>query len=60
MELGKIKGVLETNYQPVTYSNAYKTMGFLEMDRADSVVTPSIEVGQNEVKVEVTLIYEVK
>jgi len=60
MELGKIKGVMESSYQPYSYSNAYKEMSLQSMVEADAVVAPSIEAGQNEVKVEVTLIYEVK
>ena len=58
LKLGKLKGVSETSYSPIipTYSNAMKEMAF------DSVAggAPSIEVGQNEIRAEVTLIYEVK
>jgi len=60
MKLGKIKGVIESSYQPFHYSNAYKDMRLQNSDEAETVIAPSIEVGQNEVKVEVTLIYEVK
>lgn len=58
LKLGKLKGVSETSYSPIipTYSNAMKEMAF------DLVAggAPSIEVGQNEIRAEVTLIYEVK
>lgn len=58
LKLGKLKGVSETSYSPIipTYSNNMKEMAF------DLVAggAPSIEVGQNEIRAEVTLIYEVK
>ena len=63
MELGKIKSVLENSYQPVidyAYSNARKEMISLEADQAAGVAAPSIESGQNEIRVEVTLVYEGK
>lgn len=63
MELGKIKSVYENGYQPVmdyAYSNAYKEVSAVEMDQAAGITAPSIESGQNEIRVEVTLIYEVK
>jgi uncharacterized protein YggE len=60
MKLGKIKGVYESAVTPMpvyNYTNASK-----EMLRADagSVSSPAIESGQNEIKVEVTLNYEIK
>ncbi|MDI3496600.1 MAG: uncharacterized protein PWQ35_621 [Patescibacteria group bacterium] len=59
IKLGKIKGVNETNYQPgpIVYSNA--KMDFA-VEEAGNVVSPSIETGTNEIRAEVTLIYEVK
>lgn len=61
MELGKIKSVYENSYQPVVnYSNAYKELSLEAYDQAAGMIAPSIEAGQNEVRVEVTLVYEVK
>ncbi|MFA5000269.1 MAG: SIMPL domain-containing protein [Patescibacteria group bacterium] len=61
MKLGKIKSVYE-NYdspQPVYYSNA--KMEAVGMGGSDMAITsPEIQSGQNEIKVEVTLVYEVK
>ncbi len=60
MELGKIKSVYENAspvVSPVAYSNA-KVMLESAMDQA--LTAPEIQSGQNEVKVEVTLVYEVK
>lgn len=58
LKLGKLKGVSETSYNPIMpmYSNSMKEMSY------DSAAggAPSIEVGQNEIRAEVTLIYEVK
>lgn len=58
LKLGKLKGVSETSYSPIipTYSNAMKEM----VEDLVAGGAPSIEVGQNEVRAEVTLIYEVK
>lgn len=58
MKLGDIKNVSEHSYAPVynNYANA-------KLEMADSVggaSSPSIEAGQNEVKVEVVVTYEVK
>jgi hypothetical protein len=61
MELGDIKGVYESynEYQPVmAYSNAKLEMGMGGV--ADALAAPSIQAGQNEVRVEVTLTYEIK
>ncbi len=59
LKLGKLKGVSETSYSPImpmySSSNAMKEMAF---DLAGGA--PSIEVGQNEIRAEITLIYEVK
>jgi len=60
MKLGDIKGVFENynEYQPVmAYSNAKLEMG---MGGAADLAAPSIQAGQNEVRVEVTLMYEIK
>ncbi|MHB8904454.1 MAG: SIMPL domain-containing protein, partial [Patescibacteria group bacterium] len=62
MKLGEIKSVYENAdpiISPMMYSNA-------KMDLASSgagsieISSPSIQSGQNEVKVDVTLVYEVK
>lgn len=60
MKLGEIKSVYENSdpiISPVMYSNA-------KMDSQSSMggglTSPTIQSGQNEIKVEVTLIYEVK
>lgn len=61
IKLGKIKGVHESSYQPIhDYSNIR-----LEKEMASNQVLgmgegPSIEAGQNEIKVEITLVYAVK
>jgi len=60
MKLGEVKSVYENAepyISPMTYSNAK-----LEMGAGDSVSlsAPSIQSGQNEIKVEATLVYEVK
>jgi uncharacterized protein YggE len=60
MKLGKIKGVYESSVTPMPvydYTNARKEM--LSAD-AGNVSAPAIESGQNEIKVEVTLNYEIK
>jgi len=60
MKIGKIKGVFENynDYQPiVAYSNAKLEMG---MGGAVDLAAPSIQAGQNEIRVEVTLTYEIK
>jgi len=61
MNLGDVKGVFEinTDYQPVPmYANAKLMMD--ESAAGSPLDTPSIQTGQNEVKVEVSLVYEVK
>ncbi len=61
MKLGKIKGVHENSYAPIgiyDYSNARQEMAYDGL--GSSAPSPSIEAGQNEVKVEVTLVYEIK
>lgn len=60
MKLGDIKGVYESynDYQPImAYSNAKMEMG---MGGAADLAAPTIQAGQNEVRVEVTLTYEIK
>lgn len=62
MKLGEIKNVFETS-QPVydlMYSNVRKEASSVVMDQAAGGAAPSIESGQNEIKVEVSLTYEVK
>ena len=59
MKLGKIKSVIENSdpiISPIMYSNAK-----MDLSAANrSVSAPTISTGQNEIKVEVTLVYEVK
>ncbi|MFA6514239.1 MAG: SIMPL domain-containing protein [Patescibacteria group bacterium] len=63
MKLGKITGVYENSasYPPVMfdYSNAKMELSAVA-GQGGGIAAPSIEAGQNEVKVEVTLTYEVK
>lgn len=60
MKLGEIKGFYESAATPVynTYSNAKVMAGSAVMD--ESISAPTIEAGQNEIRVEVTLSYEIK
>ena len=59
MKLGEVKSVVENSnpiVSPMMYSNAK-----LEMSASDqAVASPSIQTGQNEIKVDVSLVYEVK
>lgn len=61
LKLGEVKGVYENAspvMSPIAYSNA-KVM-LESADQAAGLSAPEIQSGQNEVKVEVTLSYEVK
>jgi len=60
MKLGKVKSVMEnSDYNPpIMYSYANAKME--SSVGADAIAAPSIQSGQNEIKVEVTLVYEVK
>jgi len=61
MKLGKVKSVSENSDQmpPImfSYSNAKMDLG---AGVSNESIAPSIQSGQNEIKVEVTLIYEIK
>ncbi|MDA3802505.1 MAG: SIMPL domain-containing protein [Patescibacteria group bacterium] len=60
MKLGDIKNVIENSYTP-SYDNY--TNAKLQMESSDAMgggSSPSIEAGQNEVKVEVMVTYEVE
>jgi hypothetical protein len=61
MKLGEIKSVYESSepVTPIYYSNAKLSMDSAGGAQA-SLVSPEIQSGQNEIKVEVTLVYEVK
>lgn len=60
MKLGEIKGFYESAGEPsYAYTNVRKEMAFDEA-LGSAISSPTIEVGQNEIKVEVTLIYEIK
>ncbi|MDP3836822.1 MAG: SIMPL domain-containing protein [bacterium] len=60
LELGKVKSVYESYDAPMPqpmYANARLEMA---ADQAMKLEAPSIQTGQNEIRVEVTLVYEVK
>jgi hypothetical protein len=60
MRLGKVKSVYENTdpvISPIMYSNA-KALGM--GGESAAISSPDIQSGQNEIKVEVTLVYEVK
>jgi len=60
MKLGAVKSVYENSnpvVSPMVYSNAKLDM---TAGGAESLSSPSIQSGQNEIKVDVTLMYEVK
>lgn len=61
MKLGKVKSVYESSEAvtiPMSYSNA--KMELATGVAADAISSPTIQSGQNEIKVEATLVYEVK
>ncbi|NTW26876.1 MAG: SIMPL domain-containing protein [Candidatus Moranbacteria bacterium] len=60
MRLGSIKNVTEGSEMPAyrTYSNV--SMDLAAADGKEAVAAPEIQTGQNEIKVEVTLTYDVK
>lgn len=61
MKLGAVKSVMESSdpvVYPMMYSNA--KMDLAAGAAQESLNTPSIQSGQNEIKVDVTLVYEVK
>jgi uncharacterized protein len=55
IKLGKLVNVYENEVNP-----AYSAYGIGGMGGGGSVATPDIQVGQNEIKLEVTLVYQVK
>lgn len=60
IKLGDVKSVYENenfNPSPIAYANAKMD---LAIGSAEAIISPNIQSGQNEIKVEVTLIYEVK
>jgi hypothetical protein len=62
MKLGDIKGVYEsadTLPRAVTYSNAKMDSSAMGLGGSE-LATPSVQAGQNEIRVEATLVYEVK
>ncbi|MFA5109577.1 MAG: SIMPL domain-containing protein [Patescibacteria group bacterium] len=62
MKLGEVKSVYENTepvISPISYSNA-KMMDTAGAGESGRISAPSIQSGQNEIKVEVTLTYEVK
>ena len=61
MKLGEIKSVYENTdpiISPLMYSNA--KLDLVASNKDARSVSPSIQSGQNEIKVDVTLVYEVK
>lgn len=60
MKLGKIKGVFENSSSPMPYNNYSNAKMMLDSSVRNEAASPVIETGQNEIKVEVTLSYEVK
>lgn len=59
MKLGEIKNLYESSYIP-NYSNYSNAKMEMSMDDGFALSSPSIETGQNEIRVEVTISYEVK
>jgi uncharacterized protein len=59
MKLGKIKGMHENSYSPAPYAYTNAKLEYAA-DEVDRVSSPSIEAGTNEIRAEVTIIYEVK
>lgn len=60
MKLGEVKSVYENSepiVSPIAYTNAKLDMA---AGSAVQLSSPSIQTGQNEIKVTVTLVYEVK
>lgn len=60
MRLGEVKSVYENSDpvpSPISYTNAKMD---LSAGSGGGVVSPEIQTGQNEIKVDVTLVYEVK
>jgi uncharacterized protein YggE len=59
MKLGEVKSVYENSdpvVSPMAYSNAKMDLG----GGSETITSPEIQSGQNEIKVDVTLVYEVK
>ncbi|MFC1622656.1 SIMPL domain-containing protein [Patescibacteria group bacterium] len=60
MKLGSVKSVYENqNYQPATYNYANAKME-IGMGGGGEIDSPEIQTGQNEIRVEVTVTYEIK
>ena len=60
MKLGEIKSVYENadpTINPIMYTNAKMDLSSVG---ATAAISPNIQSGQNEIKVDVTLVYEVK
>jgi uncharacterized protein YggE len=62
MKLGEIKGVYENSspVPPIMYNYSNAKMDASSGAGGVAISTPSIQSGQNEIKVEVSLVYEVK
>lgn len=60
LKLGKIKGVNENNYAPVAYAYSNARVSYDMAEGGEMAESSNIEAGQNEIRSEVTLIYEVK
>lgn len=60
MKLGNVKSVVETPEQVAypMYSNAKMELGM--GGASDALASPAIQTGQNEIRIDITLVYEVK
>ena len=61
MKLGEIKNIYEiSNDFPEVAYNSYSNAKLMIDQEAGGIISPTIQTGQNEIKVEVTVVYEVK
>jgi uncharacterized protein YggE len=60
MKLGEVKSVVENADQPTPIMYSYTNAKMDASAGAAPIASPSIQSGQNEIKVDVTLVYEVK
>lgn len=60
MKLGKVKSVSENSEPIITPMYSNEKMGIGMGGASDAVASPAIQSGQNEIRVDVTLTYEVK
>jgi len=60
MKLGEVKGVFESSDSSYPVMSNYSNAKMELSSGASAISTPSIQSGQNEIKVLVSLVYEVK